>query len=232
MSNIYSNDDDIFEDYVESDVSVNDHFETDQSTNTVDKVFSDIDSPFKALLRDSSLKVNFSEAFYKAAHEWVNHGYREANTSAILNELVLITNGEFLYRHRIHMCKESIARKKTIINFLDVILNSQNVNTVIKAATEDLNINFTENYFAMFFRSYYNIQVHTFWHEVALYRTLCEFANVEPDEVLCDITQESDPITDSSQIINDLYIQHFHKDHQKLEEALARNLEKLLPKKK
>jgi hypothetical protein len=101
MSNIYSNDDDLFEEYVDSDSSTNSSYDSDLNANTVDKVFSDIDSPFKSLLRDSSLKVNFTEAFYRAAHEWVNQGYREANTSAILNELVLITNGQFVYRHRI-----------------------------------------------------------------------------------------------------------------------------------
>ena len=133
MSNIYSNDDDLFEDYVESNPSTDSSYDADLSTNTVDKVFSDIDSPFKSLLRDSSLKVNFSEAFYRAAHEWVNQGYREANTSAILNELVLITNGQFVYRHRIELCKESLARKKTIISFLNIVLNSDTADTVIKA---------------------------------------------------------------------------------------------------
>lgn len=232
MSNIYSNDDDIFEEYIESNSSNDSSYDSESNTNTVDKVFSDIDSPFKSLLRDSSLKVNFSEAFYRAAHEWVNHGYREANTSAILNELVLITNGQFLYRHRIELCKESLARKKTIINFLDIVLNGDNVNTAIKSASEDINVHFTENYFAMFFRSYYNIQIHTFWHEVALYKSLCQVGNIEIDEDLCDLAKDSEPITDSSQVINDLYVKYFQKDQEKLKETLERNLEELLPKKK
>jgi len=230
MSNIYSNDDDLFEDYVESNPSADSSYDADLSNNTVDKVFSDIDSPFKSLLRDSSLKVNFSEAFYRAAHEWVNQGYREANTSAILNELVLITNGQFVYRHRIELCKESLARKKTIISFLNIVLNSDTADTVIKANSE--HINFTKNYFAMFFRSYYNIQVHTFWHEVALYKSLCQVGGVEINEDLCDLTKDSETITDSSQVINDLYIKHFEKDQDNLKETLERNIEEIFSKNK
>jgi hypothetical protein len=230
MSNIYSNDDDLFEEYVDSDSSTNSSYDSDLNANTVDKVFSDIDSPFKSLLRDSSLKVNFTEAFYRAAHEWVNQGYREANTSAILNELVLITNGQFVYRHRIELCKESLARKKTIISFLNIVLNSDTADTVIKANSED--INFTKNYFAMFFRSYYNIQVHTFWHEVALYKSLCQVSGTEINEDLCDLTKDSETITDSSQVINDLYIKHFEKDHDNLKETLERNIEEIFSKNK
>ena len=44
MSNIYSNDDDLFEDYVESNPSADSSYDADLSTNTVDKVFSDIES--------------------------------------------------------------------------------------------------------------------------------------------------------------------------------------------
>lgn len=67
--NIFStNDDDIFEDYVES--SSNDSFSQDTSSaQPLDKIFSDVDSPFKKLLEDSSLKVGLGESFYNAAEE-------------------------------------------------------------------------------------------------------------------------------------------------------------------
>lgn len=204
---IYSNDDDIFEEYVEENSSTT--FDTQDSTETVDKVFNDIDSPFKSLIKSSSLKVNFGEAFYSAAHEWQMQGYREANNASVLDELVRITNGEFLYRHRLAFCKETILRKKIILRFLHHVLEDDKTTAVIRSAKDEFNINFTETYFSVFFKSFYNIQLDTFYQEVALYRALCDMTNTEPDPNIWDLEVEADPILSISDYINDLYIQHF-----------------------
>lgn len=204
---IYSNDDDIFEEYVEEKPSTT--FGNDQSAETVDKVFTDIDSPFKSLIKSSSLKVNFGEAFYSAAHEWQMQGYREANNVSVLDELVRITNGEFLYRHRLAFSKETILRKKVILRFLHHILEDDTTTAVVRSSNDDFNINFTETYFSMFFKSFYNIQLDTFYQEVALYRALCDMTNTEPDPNIWDLEVEADPILSISDYINDLYIQHF-----------------------
>lgn len=204
---IYSNDDDIFEEYVEQkDTST---FSNEDSTNTVDKVFSEIDSPFKSLIKSSSLKVNFGEAFYHAAHEWQLQGYREANNASILDELVRITNGEFLYRHRLAFCKETILRKKVIIRFLNHILDDESTTAVVHSAKEEFNLNFSETYFNMFFKSFYNIQIDTFYQEVALYRALCEITQTTPDQSIWDLEVESEPLINISDYINTLYINHF-----------------------
>lgn len=205
---IYSNDDDIFQDYVEEPKSNKDFTETD-SSETVDKVFSDIDSPFKSLIKNSSLKVNFGEAFYSAAHEWQMQGYREANNVSILDELVRITNGEFLYRHRLAFCKETILRKKVILRFLSHLVEDDSATAVVRSANEEFNITFTDSYFKMFFTSFYNIQLDTFYQEVALYRALCDATNTEPDEDVCDINVEANPIINISEHINTLYMNYF-----------------------
>lgn len=208
MSNIYSNDDDIFEDYVE-DVATQSDIDETISPENVDKVFSDIDSPFKTLIKNSSLKVNFGEAFYQAAHEWQIQGYREANNASILDELARITNGEFLYRHRLAFCRETIIRKKTVINFLNLILTDESTTAIVRSSKEELNLNFTETYFHMFFKSFYNIHLHTYHQEVALYRALCEITNTEVDETVCDLAFNSEPLTNAADHINNLYIQYF-----------------------
>lgn len=222
MSDIYSNDDDLFEDYVEEKPHA-DHYQDSNPDNPINSVFGDEDSPFKSLLRNSALKVNFGEAFYRAATEWMSQGYREANNASIINELVRITNGEFLYRHRLMFCAETIARKKTIINFLSVIVDGENTDTLIRSANEDFQINFTKNYFNMFFKSFYNIHLHTFYHEVALYKTLCEITNTPVDQSLIDLETESNPLLDSSSFINDLYMQYFEKEE--IKTILERHLE-------
>jgi len=224
MSNIYSNDDDIFEDYVEPSSKIE-----EDSERTIDQVFSDIDSPFKNLLRNSSLKVDFSQAFYNAAHDWTMMGYKSANDNAILDEIVRLTNGEFLYRHRISISREIIVRRKTILNFLNIVLENDNTNAIIKTSKENFNVNFTDTYFQMFFRSFYNIQLHMYWQEVAVYRALCEMVNQDPEDDICDLTKESILMDDHADYINKLYIDFFDKTT--LDEKIKENVQKIFEQK-
>lgn len=226
--NIFSaNDDDIFEDYVES--SSNDSFSQDTSSaQPLDKIFSDVDSPFKKLLEDSSLKVGLGEAFYNAADEWVNQGYKEANSSAIIKELARLTDGRFLYNHRLECAKEVIARKKTILRFLNMLLESDAQKNIISSAT-DFRITLSETYFDVFFRSYFNIETFMIQHEIALYKSLCEMMNIEIDESLCNLNQETETISNVADVINDLYMQHFDKDD--LEERMKKHVNEFRTKK-
>ena len=226
--NIFStNDDDIFEDYVES--SSNDSFSQDTSSaQPLDKIFSDVDSPFKKLLEDSSLKVGLGESFYNAADEWVNQGYKEANSSAIIKELARLTDGRFLYNHRLECAKEVIARKKTILRFLNMLLDSDAQKNIISSAT-DFRITLSETYFDVFFRSYFNIETFMIQHEIALYKSLCEMMNIEIDESLCNLNQETETISNVADVINDLYMQHFDKDD--LEERMKNHVNDFRTKK-
>lgn len=226
--NIFStNDDDIFEDYVES--SSNDSFSQDTSSaQPLDKIFSDVDSPFKKLLEDSSLKVGLGESFYNAADEWVNQGYKEANSSAIIKELARLTDGRFLYNHRLECAKEVIARKKTILRFLNMLLESDAQKNIISSAT-DFRITLSETYFDVFFRSYFNIETFMIQHEIALYKSLCEMMNIEIDESLCNLNQETETISNVADVINDLYMQHFDKDD--LEERMKKHVNEFRTKK-
>lgn len=227
MSNIYSNDDDIFEDYVEERPSnIEDPVNT--SAENFDKAFSDIETPFKGLLKNSSLKVNFGEAFYSAAHEWIMQGYRDANNIAILDELARITDGQFLYRHRLIFCKESIIRKKTVLRFLSLIIAGDETKIFVRSANEQFGLNLTENYFNMFFKSFYNILIDTYWNEVALYKTLCQITETEIDETVFDIDHESS-IINVSDHINTLYIDYFEKTQ--LDEILKRNIDEIFASK-
>jgi hypothetical protein len=210
-NNIFNtNDDDIFEDYSEDKSSNTESISEDKTA--FDKVFADSDSPFKNLIQNSSLKVNFSEAFYQAAHHWIMQGYNQANSKSIIQQLVDLTNGKFLYQHRLLCCKEVLARKKTVIKFLTMLLEEDVEHVVAKAASEDYSIHFTQTYFNMFFRSFYNIHLHTYYHEVALYKALCEITGEQVDLQLCDHTVEPEETLDPADYINFLYIQYFDKD--------------------
>jgi hypothetical protein len=212
MSNIYSSsDDDIFEDYVENKSESHNSFSSEDLSS--DKVFPEIDSPFQDLLKSSTLKVNFGEAFYEAAHEWTNQGYREANGVSILEALAELTNGKFVYSHRLITSKEILSRKKTIIKFLTLILEDDSVETVIKISGKDSNVKFNQTYFSMFFRSFYNIQLHTYYCELAVYKSLSEILNTPLDQNLVDPHSESQlPVINSTEHINNLYIKYFEKD--------------------
>lgn len=229
-SNIYSsNDDDIFEDYVESTSATTNNDSFSQSEESIDKVFSDIDSPFRSLLQSSSLKVNFGDAFYNAAFEWVNQGYREANAASIVECLAELTNGKFLYNHRLTTSKEILTRKKTIIKFLNMMLENKNFETVVKVAGEHSDFKFNETYFNMFFRSFYNIQLHTYYCELAVYKSLCEMLQLEVDSDLCDPHANSElMILNSAEHINDLYIQYFEKDE--LGDRIGKHLDEFFKK--
>jgi hypothetical protein len=231
-SNIYSsNDDDIFEDYVEPSSS-NDYSNTPE--DLIDKSFPDIDSPFSSLLRSSSVKVNFGDAFYNAAHEWIASGYREANTSAILTTLSELTEGRFLYVHRLTSSAELLQRKKTIIRFLKLLLNNDSLDGFVKVisdhkeAIED-KLKFNEEYFNMFFRSFYNLQIHTYKCEYAVYISLCEMLDHPIDQSLADPFSEDITVTSGSKTINDLYMQYFEKD--KLGDLIEKNIEQILSQK-
>lgn len=220
-NNIFNtNDDDIFDDYQEtsnSNSSSNNPLLDSPLVNddkSFEKVFSDLNSPFESLLQNSSLKVNFGEAFYNAAHEWVMQGYREANNISMIDALVQLTDGQYLYHHRLNCSRQTLARKKTVLKFLSILLDNSDEapHVIAKNSNEDFNVHFSEAYFSMFFRSFYNIQMHTFLHETALYKALCEILNVEPDNDLCDPNIESVAITETSDYINSLYIRYFDKD--------------------
>jgi hypothetical protein len=218
--NIFStDDDDIFQDYVDSDsTDVFSENTTPDTPQPFDKLLADVDSPFKKLLQNSSLKVNLGEAFYAAADEWVNLGYKEANASAIVKELAELTQGRFLYKHRLECCKEVIARKKTIIRFLNIILDKDQEKNIVAAAVDDFKLNLSESYFDMFFRSYYNIEMFMLQHEIALYKSLCDIMQIDKDLSLIDLNTETDVINNTADVINDLYIQYFDKDN--LEERM------------
>lgn len=211
--NIFSSsDDDIFEDYVESSPN-NDFIEdTNDPNQSINKILGDVDSPFGKLMGNSFLKVGLGEAFYAAADEWVNNGYKEANAAAIIKQLAKITEGRFLYDHRLECCKEVIARKKTIIKFLNMLLDKEQTNGLIKASADGMNINLSESYFDIFFRSYYNIEMFMIQNEIALYKSLCDLMQIEPDLTLCDLNHETETIQNTADVINELYIQYFDKD--------------------
>lgn len=231
-SNLYSsNDDDIFEDYVEPQASS--AYNSSQE-DEINKSFSDIDSPFSSLLRSSSLKVNFGDAFYNAAHEWITAGYREANTSAILSTLSEITEGRFLYFHRLTSSVELLQRKKTIIRFLKLLLNNDSLDGFVKVISDNKEmiedkLKFNEEYFNMFFRSFYNLQVHTYKCEYAVYISLCEMLDHPIDESLADPFSEDVEIISGAKTINDLYMKYFEKD--KLGDLIEKNINQILSQK-
>jgi hypothetical protein len=226
-NNIFNtNDDDIFDDYQETSTSNDPLIDTPVSNEdkSFEKVFSDLNSPFESLIQNSSLKVNFGEAFYNAAHEWIMQGYREANNITVIDSLVQLTDGKYLYQHRLNCSRQTLARKKTVLKFLSILLDNsdETPSIVAKNSKQDLNLDFSEAYFSMFFRSFYNIQLHTFHHEIALYKALCEILEVEPDQTLCDPTLESIAITETTDYINSLYMQYFDRDllQQKIDKYL------------
>ena len=230
--NIYSyNDDDIFEDYVEQNSQPDDVSEINNSVqNNIDQVFSDIDSPFRNLLHSSSLKVNFGDAFYNAAYEWISQGYREANSVAIVNTLTEITDGKFLYNHRLLCSVEVLNRKKTIIRFLTTILEEESIKTVVKVNGNDPSFSFSETYFNMFFRSFYNIQLHSFYCELAVYKSMCEILELPIDDNLCDpFNSESLTILNATEQINDLYIKYFNHDDMK--QKVDKHFDEIIQKK-
>ena len=224
-NNIFNtNDDDIFDDYQETSISSDPLLESpiQNEDKSFEKVFSDLNSPFESLIQSSSLKVNFGEAFYNAAHEWVMQGYREANNITVIDSLVQLTDGKYLYQHRLNCSQQTIARKKTVLKFLSILLdNTDESNTVVSNSTTH-DFNFSEAYFSMFFRSFYNIQLHTFHHETALYKALCEILEVEVDNTLCDPALETIVITETNDYINSLYMQYFDRDliQQKIDKYL------------
>jgi hypothetical protein len=228
--NIFStSDDDIFEDYVESSSSSYQEQNSSNDSPSLDKIFADVDSPFKKLLQNSSLKVGLGEAFYAAADEWVNAGYKEANASAIVKELAELTEGRFLYKHRLECCKEVIARKKTIIRFVNILLDSEQEKNLISSASDSLKINLSETYFDVFFKSYYNIEMFMLQHEIALYKSLCDIMQIEVDSSLLDLNVETEVISNTADVINDLYIQYFDKDN--LEERMNQYVKEFRSKK-
>ena len=225
MTNIYSDDDDIFEDYVES--SSQSSIGEVSSTESIDKVFSEVDTPFASLIKTSNIKIGFGEAFYGAAKEWVLQGYREANSIAVLDHLSKITDGHFLFHHRLLLCKESIDRKKTILHFLNLVFENDSTDTIIKGPNS-MNITFTETYFHMFFKSYYNVLLDTYYSDIALYKTLCEMTNVEFDNDVYDITKIPTSISMSDHV-NNLYTQYFKDTN--LVDVLNRNMDEVFSKK-
>lgn len=233
--NLYSsNDDDIFEDYVETTIVSEDISDiSSDSQSTIDQVFSDIDSPFRNILQKSYLKVNFGDAFYNAAYEWVAQGYRESNSVAILNTLAEITNGKFLYDHRLLCSTEILNRKKTILKFLTSLLEDDSIETIVKGVKQDGSkdtFHFSETYFNMFFRSFYNIQLHSFYCEVAVYKTLCEMLNIEVDESLIDpFNSESLEVLTASDHVNNLYIKYFN--HEEMTQKVEKYFDEVLKKK-
>jgi hypothetical protein len=224
-NNIFNtNDDDIFDDYQETSASSDPLLEapTHNEDKSFEKVFSDLNSPFESLIQNSSLKVNFGEAFYNAAHEWTMQGYREANNTTIIDSLVKLTDGRYLYEHRLNCSRQTLARKKTVLKFLSILLDNTDETPTFIANNTTHDFNFSEAYFSMFFRSFYNIQLHTFHHETALYKALCEILEVEPDNNLCDPNVQTIAVTETTEYINTLYMQYFDRDllQQKIDKYL------------
>jgi hypothetical protein len=224
-NNIFNtNDDDIFDDYQETFVSSDPLLEapTHNEDKSFEKVFSDLNSPFESLIQNSSLKVNFGEAFYNAAHEWIMQGYREAGNISIIDSLVKLTDGKYLYEHRLNCSRQTLARKKTVLKFLSILLDNTDETPTFIANNTTHDFNFSEAYFSMFFRSFYNIQLHTFHHETALYKALCEILEVEPDNNLCDPNVQTIAVTETTEYINTLYMQYFDRDllQQKIDKYL------------
>lgn len=229
--NIYSsNDDDIFEDYVESNSSPNTTQDVteDSEQDSIENLFSGLDSSFRTLIAKSSFKIGLGESFYNASHTWENIGYTEANTKAILSHLAESTGGKFLYFHRLVNCAEIIARKKTVIKFIDILIDDvQNSQTsaIIKSKTSDkqFDLNLTDNYFKMVFSSFRRIQYYFYQREVAVHKAISDILGLEHDNDLYDFSKPSKVVDTTAQTINDLYIQYF--DNDVLQEKVSAYLE-------
>jgi heat shock protein HspQ len=236
MSNEFlsSNDDDIFEDYVEET-----NLNTDYNSQSLhseqevsDDIFGDLDSSFSSFLKSSSVKVNFADSFYNAAHDWVQDGYSQSNLKAVLDTLTELTEGKFLYYHRLTSSSEILYRQKTILKFLNLILSEDNLETVLGVVSSDektfKKFNFNQEYFSMFFKSFYNLQMHAYKCEYAVYLSLCQFLETTPDKNLEDPLSEEITVLSMSDIINDLYKNHFQKDE--LGDLIAKNIKEILSK--
>lgn len=232
-NNIFSSsDDDIFEDYVEPTVPSSDEDLLNSNQDSIDKVFDTIeDSPFKEILRNSTLKVNFGEAFYTASYEWITNGYRESNSAAVIATLTKLTNGEFLYWHRYITSGELLARRKTIIKFLTMMLDTEDIASYVKevGSNKKLKLQFSDTYFSMFFRSFYNIHLFMYKNELAVYLSLADILSQDPDKNLLDPLSDLQVSTiELAEYINDLYIQHFEKD--KLTDLIEKHANEIFQK--
>lgn len=213
MSNYYSSsDDDIFEDYVEDSLPPLEEPIQSSSRESFDQIFSDLDSPFKELILKTTFKVNLGESFYTATKEWENHGYLEANNKAILSQLAELTNGKFLYHHRLISCAEIIARKKTVLKFLDLLLNEDQQEALVRSADSKIQFQLTRSYFEMFFGSFKKIYQYFYIRDVALHRSLSDLLGFAHDEDLYDINKPSNVIHSTADTINDLYLKYFDND--------------------
>lgn len=211
-----SNDDDLFEEYVEekSETTISseqDHTET-ESQDPFDTIFSGLDSSFKDLILKSTFKVNLGDSFYKAAKEWEMNGYSEANIKAVLTQLAEITEGKFLYQHRLFSCAETIARKKTVLKFLSMILDDDSFETIVKSSDSTKSMTLTKSYFEMFFGSFYRINMYFYIKEVALHRTLSDMLGLPHDEDLYDLEKPTEVTMGTSTTINDLYTRYFNNE--------------------
>ena len=210
-----SNDDDIFEEYVETN-SPNETI--DDQRSHLDRTLAEIDSPFKNLMKTSSMKVSFADSFYGASIEWIEQGYRESSDISVFDALAKMTNGRFLYEHRLTCCVEAINRKKTILKFVTLILeadvkfeetsnpNQMKVSGKISDAVKEISL-------SMFFKSFYNIHFHNLKHDVALYKTLCEYLELDVDQALVDLNAPAHQVLSTNDYINSLYVQYLDSDY-------------------
>lgn len=200
-----SNDDDIFE---EKDYSRNNQNLSKEIFDSVTKDTADVEAKeqFKNIFLHSTIKTNFVESFYEAAANWIAAGADTAQSIQLIQTLADMTNGQFVYQHRYSMVKESIQRRKTILNFVDSVISNTDA---IQDSITKYELPFDTDFFETFFRSYYKIAQHSLIIDIAMYKYLSNYLNFEIDEDLVNITGPAKSILSFGEFMNELYVNTF-----------------------
>ena len=188
MSHYSDNDDDLFQEPSPQSPSFHNVFSN--STFTKDEELGSLIESTKDYAKNKGigsnifmLRTGIITSFYEVTNRFVFE--TDSLSRSIFNALNTLSNGKYASDLYADVLEESIAKRFSIIEFLNTIIHADNTKS-FELAAKHLNITLDDSFIRIYFGSMLKLMNHAIDRNIDIYQKLCEQINRVPMKAIID----------------------------------------------
>jgi hypothetical protein len=190
MSHFSDNDDDLFQEPSPQTQSPSFHNVFSNSTFTKDEELESLIESTKDYAKNKGvgsggfmLRTGIITSFYEVTNRFVFE--TDSLSRSIFNALNTLSDGKYSKDLYADTLEESIAKRFSIIEFLNAIMQADNTKS-FELAAKHLNITLDDSFIRVYFGSMHKILNHAINRNIDIYQKLCEQINRVPMKAIVD----------------------------------------------
>lgn len=190
MSHYSDNDDDLFQEPSSQPNTPSFHNVFSNSNFTKDEELESLIESTKDYAKNKGvgsnsfmLRTGVITSFYEVTNRFVFE--TDSLNRSIFNALNTLSDGKYASDLYADVLEESIAKRFSIIEFLNAMIHADNTKS-FELAAKHLNINLDDSFVRIYFGSMHKLMTHTINRNIDVYQKLCEQINRVPMKAIID----------------------------------------------